>query len=184
MPHANDAEGSIPVVENDVIIEVVDLPDDIEVIIEVVEPTEEDVGGVVAAVGGTKEEEVPEDDIPEDTESDEYFREQFNAHQDFGDSDDEEVVVKVPKKKLEPALMYQAGFGRFSKDINELCKEVQAEMIREYSVLKNNPPAWRKVVNRLRNTWHPDKNDDVFKRKSEEVFKCLQNEKKKLESRK
>ena len=47
LPQANDAEGSIPLVENDVIIEVVDLPNDIEVIIEVVEPTEEDVGGVV-----------------------------------------------------------------------------------------------------------------------------------------
>jgi hypothetical protein len=86
LPQANAAEGSIPLVKDDVIGESA-------------EPTEEDVGGVVAAVGGTKEEEVPEDD-PEDTESDEYFREQFNAHQDFGDSDDEEVVVKVPKKKL------------------------------------------------------------------------------------
>ena len=170
LPQANDAEGSIPLVENDVIIEVA-------------EPTEEDVGGVAAVVEVTKEEEVPANDIPEDTESDEYFLEQFNAQQDLSDSEDEEEVVKVPRK-LEPALMYQAGFGRFSKDINGLCKEVQAEMVGEYSVLKNNPPAWRKVVNRLRNTWHPDKNAKVFKRKSEEVFKCLQNEKKKLESRK
>ena len=151
-----------------------------DVIGESAEPTEEDVGGVVAAVGGTKDEEVPEDE-PEDTESEEYFREQFNAHQDFGDSDDEEVVVKVPKKKLEPALMYQAGCGRFSKDVNELCKEVQAEMNREYAVLKKDPPAWKRVVRNLCKLWHPDNNAKVYTRKSEEVFKCIQSEKEKLE---
>jgi hypothetical protein len=165
LPQANDAEGSIPLVENDVIIEVL-------------EPTEEDVGGVVAVVEVTKEEEVPANDIPEDTESDEYFREQFNAQQDeLSDSEDEEEGGKVPKK-LEPELMYQVGFGRFAKDINGLCNEVQAEMVGEYSVLKNNPPAWRKVVNRLRNLWHPDK------KKIRRGFKFLQSEKKKLESRK
>ena len=78
LPQANDAEGSIPLVENDVIIEVVDL-------------TEEDGGGVVAVVEVTKEEEVPANDIPEDTETDDDFFEQFNAQQgELSDSEDEE----------------------------------------------------------------------------------------------
>ena len=167
LPQANDAEGSIPLV---VITEVVDL-------------TEEDVGGAVV-VEVTKEEEVPANDIPEDTETDDDFFEQFNAQQgELSDSEDEEEGGEVTKK-LEPELMYQVGGGRFAKDLHGLCKGVQAEMVRGYSMLKNNPPAWRKVVNRLRNTWHPDKNDEVFKRKSEEVFKFIENEKKRLESRK
>jgi hypothetical protein len=184
LPQANDAEGSIPLVENDVIIEVVDLPNDIEIIIEVVEPTKEDVGGVVAVVEVTKEEEVPANDIPENTETDDDFREQFNAQQDeLSDSEDEEEGGQVTKE-LEPELRYQVGGGRFAKDIHGLCKGVQAEMVGEYSMLKNNPPAWKKVVYWLLKTWHPDKNDEVFKRKSEEVFKFIEKEKKRLESRK
>jgi hypothetical protein len=85
-------------------------------------------------------------------------------------------------KELEPELMYQVGGGRFAKDLHGLCKGVQAEMVRGYSTLKNNPPAWRKLVNRLRYTWHPDKNDVVFKRKSDEVFKFIESEKQRLES--
>ena len=141
-------------------------------------PQSENVDGSTHAEESADDKEV----IPEDTGIDEDFHEEFNAQQgELSDSEDEEEGGEVTKK-LEPELMYQVGGGRFAKDLHGLCKGVQAEMVRGYSTLKNNPPAWRKVVNRLRNTWHPDKNDVVFKRKSEEVFKFIENEKKRLES--
>jgi hypothetical protein len=48
--------------------------------------------------------------------------------------------------------------------------------------LKDDYPAWKKVINKLRLCWHPDKNPVIFKRKSEEVMKMITNERKRLES--
>ena len=154
------------------------------------EPNKENAVGVVVAVGGTQNDEGPKDgevpeDEPEEDESDEFFYEQFNAHQDFSDSeddDDDEVVCLTPKPqvKLEEALMFKAGCGRFSPDITQLCKAVRAEMQRAYPALKNDPKGWKRVIRKLQKAWHPD-NNKAYTRKSTEVFKCIEQEREKLE---
>ena len=120
---------------------------------------------------------------PEEDESDEFFNEQFFAHQDFSDSDDDDDVVCLtpkPQEKLEEALMFKAGCGKFSPDITKLCKEVRAEMQRAYPALKNDPKGWKKVIRKLQKAWHPD-NNKAYTRKSTEVFKCIEQEREKLE---
>ena len=145
-----------------------------DVIIEVVDLSEEDGEGAVVVVEGTKEKEAPANDIPEHTEIDDDFWEQFYAQQcEMSDSEDEEGGS-------EPELMFQAGGGKFAKDIHVLRKEVLEEMVAAHLRLKDDPPAWKKVVNKLRLTWHPDKNAEVFKRKAEEVLKLIENEKRRL----
>ena len=102
------------------------------------EPDKE--SAVVIAVGGTQNDEGPKE--PEEDGCDAFFYEQFYAHQDFSDSedddDDDEVVClsPKPKEKLEEALMFKAGCGRFSPDITQLCKAVRAEMQIKYPALK------------------------------------------------
>ena len=151
------------------------------------EPNKENAVGVVVAVGGTQNDEGPKDgevpeDEPEENESDEFMYEQFNAHQDFSDSEDDEVVCLTPKPqvKLEEALMFKAGCGRFSPDITQLCKAVRAEMQRAYPALKNDPKGWKRVIRKLQKAWHPD-NNKAYTRKSTEVFKCIEQEREKLE---
>ena len=162
LPQTNYVEGSIPFGASDVIIEVVDL-------------TEEDGEVAVVVAEGPKEKEAPANDIPEHTEMDDEFWEQYYAQQcEISDSEDDEG-------ESEPELRFQAGGGKFSKDLHVLLYEVLAEMKAAHLKFKDDYPAWKKVVNKLRLSWHPDKNSVVFKRKAEEVLKHIENEKRRLE---
>ena len=141
---------------------------------------DEPKNAVVVAVGGTQNDEPKE---PEEDEFTEFFYKQFFADQDISDSDDsdddDEAVCLSPKpKKLEEALMYKAGCGRFSPDVKQLCKTVRAEMQVKYLV--TDQQGWKRFVLQLQKLWHPDKNAEYAK-KATEVFKCVQKEKKKLE---
>ena len=145
---------------------------------------DEPKNALVVAVGSTQNDEPKE---PEEDEFTEFFYKQFFADQDISDSDDsdddDEAVCLSPKpKKLEEALMYKAGCGRFSPDVKQLCKTVRAEMQIKYLVLKNDPKGWKRVIRQLQKLWHPDHNEE-YARKATQVFKCIQQEKKKLEDR-
>jgi hypothetical protein len=151
------------------------------------EPNKENAVGVVIAVGGTQNDEGPKDgevpeDEPEENESEEFMWEQFNSHQDFSDSEDDEVVCLTPKPqvKLDEALMFTPGCGRFSPDITQLCKAVRTEMQRAYPALENDPKGWKRVIRKLQKAWHPD-NNKAYTKKSTEVFKCIEQEREKLE---
>ena len=143
------------------------------------EPDKE--SAVVIAVGGTQNDEEPKE--PEEDGFDEFFYEQFFADQDISDSeddDDDDELNPKPKEKLEEALMFQDGCGRFSPDVRQLCKTVRAEMQVKYLV--TDQQGWKRVVRQLQKLWHPDLNAEYAK-KATEVFQCIQKEKKKLENR-
>ena len=55
-------------------------------------------------------------------------------------------------------------------------------MQRTYPALKNDPKGWKSVIRQLQKSWHPDNNKE-YARKATEVFKCIQQEKEKLEDR-
>ena len=52
----------------------------------------------------------------------------------------------------------------------------------KYPALKNDPKGWKSVIRQLQKSWHPDNNKE-YARKATEVFKCIQQEKEKLEDR-
>ena len=187
LPHVNDAEDSLPVVDDEVVIEVVELEDEAEVIIE-----EE----------ATEEEEVPAGDNPEALEDEEELQEAFRAHGGLGDSEDEE--------ELQEAFRAHGGFddseddeeeevqvtgevgpdvekgpdvergpdveeGKFARDLKEIFGDVQKKLEGNYNLLKHEEKSWLKFVRRMLFTWHPDKNPG-FEDKATEVTKFIQNE--------
>jgi hypothetical protein len=153
------------------------------------EPNKENAVGVVIAAGGTQNDEGPKDgevpdNEPEENESEESMWEHFNAHQDISDSedDDDEVVCLTPKPqvKLDEALIFTPGCGRFSPDVTQICNSVRTEMQEAYPALANDPKGWKSVIRKLQKAWHPNHNMTYFA-KCNEVFKVIDQERLKLE---
>ena len=168
LPQSDYVDGSVPSGVSDDDIEVIDISDDDD---------DEEEAPANDIPEPTQENEAPANDVPEteQTEMDDEFWEQYYAQQNFvSDSEDEEI--------LEPELRFKAGGGKFSRDLDVLIKVVSDEMEETYLRLRDDYPAWKKVINKLMLCWHPDKNPVIFKRKSEEVMKMITKERKRLES--
>ena len=166
LPQSDYVDGSVPSGVSDDDIEVIDISDD-----------DEEEAPANDIPEPTQENEAPANDVPEteQTEMDDEFWEQYYAQQNFvSDSEDEEI--------LEPELRFKAGGGKFSRDLDVLIKVVSDEMEEEYLRLRDDYPAWKKVISKLMLCWHPDKNPVIYKRKSEEVMKMITKERKRLES--
>ena len=134
------------------------------------------VGGSTQPEEGVKKPENENDDEAEFTKA---FYEHFYADQDISDSDESDDDEAKPKpKELDEVYLYKAGCGRFSPDVRQICTEIRAEMRGKYLV--SDQQGWKKYVRQLHGLWHPDKNAE-YAIKATEVFKCVQNQREKLE---
>ena len=75
----------------------------------------------------------------------------------------------------------EVGGGKFVKDLEGLCGDVQKELAEKYYLLRHDLKSWARFVKKMLLIWHPDKNLG-FKDKSTEVTKFIQNERERLES--
>ena len=134
------------------------------------------VGGSTQPEEGVKKPENGNDDEAEFMKA---FYEHFYADQDISDSDESDDDEAKPKpKELDEVYLHKEGCGRFSPDVRQICAKIRTEMRGKYLV--TDQQEWKKYIRQLYGLWHPDKNEE-YAIKATEVFKCVLNQREKLE---